>query len=235
MHQEVKIKIGKQDRCFVCGRNKQKLGDLIGIKVPYSSLTFIVHRQDCSNALGYGWKFKEPNIATKDQTQEPHLDVVSTLPLTKEAQEVIISDISKENGIKKLIIDSANYESSDKNYKLKEGIFKQRIDDEYQKARIKKIENFTCQIKKCGFYCTYVNKQGINLPIIEIHHIKNKHEGGTENMKNLIVLCPNCHAKADKGVIQFDMENRITKENGIQVEINDNHLFIDSSRYTEAI
>ena len=101
----------------VCGRNKQKLGDLIGIKVPYSSLTFIVHRQDCSNALGYGWKFKEPNIATKDQTQEPHLDVVSTLPLTKEAQEVIISDISKENGIKKLIIDSANYESSDKNYK----------------------------------------------------------------------------------------------------------------------
>ncbi len=34
---------------------------------------------------------------------------------------------------------------------------------------------------------------------LDVHHIKPKAEGGTNNLKNLIVLCPNCHRDAGRG------------------------------------
>lgn len=34
-----------------------------------------------------------------------------------------------------------------------------------------------------------------------VHHIKPRREGGPNNRMNLIVLCPNCHTKADRGAI----------------------------------
>ena len=36
---------------------------------------------------------------------------------------------------------------------------------------------------------------------LEVHHIVPVAEGGTEEEQNLIVLCPNCHKKADWGLI----------------------------------
>lgn len=35
----------------------------------------------------------------------------------------------------------------------------------------------------------------------EIHHITPRSEGGKNIAENLIVLCPNCHRKADRGII----------------------------------
>ena len=35
----------------------------------------------------------------------------------------------------------------------------------------------------------------------DIHHIKPREEGGPNKKSNLIVLCPTCHRKADRGVI----------------------------------
>jgi 5-methylcytosine-specific restriction endonuclease McrA len=35
----------------------------------------------------------------------------------------------------------------------------------------------------------------------EIHHIKPVKKGGKNRYSNLIALCPNCHARADKGEI----------------------------------
>lgn len=35
----------------------------------------------------------------------------------------------------------------------------------------------------------------------EVHHIQPRSEGGPNTRKNLIVLCPNCHRKADGGTI----------------------------------
>lgn len=35
----------------------------------------------------------------------------------------------------------------------------------------------------------------------EVHHIRPRSEGGTNDPENLIVLCPNCHNKADSGLI----------------------------------
>ena len=35
----------------------------------------------------------------------------------------------------------------------------------------------------------------------EVHHIKPLAEGGSDDFENLIALCPNCHALADRGAI----------------------------------
>lgn len=37
--------------------------------------------------------------------------------------------------------------------------------------------------------------------ILQVHHIIPVKEGGTNNADNLIVLCPNCHYKAHRGII----------------------------------
>ena len=34
---------------------------------------------------------------------------------------------------------------------------------------------------------------------LDVHHIKPRAEGGTNNRENLIVLCPNCHGDARRG------------------------------------
>ncbi|GEM_PF-6960348 len=147
----------------------------------------------------------------------------------RKEREKIISNMEKENDIKKLLEEAKNYGNVLPGYRFKNGqnTIKQRIDDEKQKARIKKIESFTCQIKKCTFYCTYINESGKNIPIIHAHHINSKHSGGNENIKNIIILCPNCHAKADKGLIKIDVDNKIVTENELPIEINDNHLFVN--------
>lgn len=100
----------------------------------------------------------------------------------------------------------------------------QRLADERQKERVKVIEGYKCQI--CEFFFYYRNVSGKMVPYAEIHHIKKKAEGGDENLSNLVVLCPNCHKKADKGVLQFDCKKKIVLDEGRQVQIKDKHLFI---------
>lgn len=38
----------------------------------------------------------------------------------------------------------------------------------------------------------------------DVHHIKPREEGGPNKKSNLIVLCPTCHRKADRGAISRD-------------------------------
>jgi len=144
-------------------------------------------------------------------------------------KEKILSKLQKENDINKLLEEAKNYSQKTSGYCVKKApaTLKQRIDDEKQKGRIKKIENFTCQIKKCSFNCSYKNKSGDEIPIIHAHHIKRKNLGGNEDIKNIIILCPNCHAKADNGIIKIDTNKKLVTENGQILEINDNHLFVN--------
>lgn len=68
-----------------------------------------------------------------------------------------------------------------------------RHESKMQKERIARIEDYTCQI--CGFRQSYVNANGRTRYIIEVDHIVEKSQGGGETVNNLLVLCPNCHAK----------------------------------------
>ena len=39
--------------------------------------------------------------------------------------------------------------------------------------------------------------------VIEVHHIIPKHLGGTDDQDNLIILCPNHHSLADRGMLEI--------------------------------
>ena len=63
--------------------------------------------------------------------------------------------------------------------------------------------------------------------IIHVDHIIEKSDKGSENLKNLWVLCPNCHAKKTCGVITIDLMTKRVSEGGREVKLlKDNHLFV---------
>ena len=120
----------------------------------------------------------------------------------------------------KIYEDAINFKEYDKQYVLGNDV-KRRIESKKQKERIAILENHTCQI--CGFYQSYINQYGHKRYIIEVDHIIEKSKGGGENMHNLLVLCPNCHAKKTYGIITIDDDYRVY-ENGQEIKIKDHHL-----------
>lgn len=67
---------------------------------------------------------------------------------------------------------------------------------------------YQCKCAICGWQISenLVIRKGKALPSYgcEIHHIVPVSEGGSGKLDNLIMLCPNCHKKADYGVITRD-------------------------------
>ncbi len=72
---------------------------------------------------------------------------------------------------------------------------------------LKQWYNYTCQI--CAI--------PIDLPsgdkYVEVHHLIPLEENGTDSLKNMICVCPNCHVKFHKGVFTWDFENKSLKNN----------------------
>ena len=67
---------------------------------------------------------------------------------------------------------------------------KYKIGEPKSKARkIQRLKEklFESRGKKCKT-CDYNN-----LNVIQVHHIIERHLGGTDDMDNLMILCPNCH------------------------------------------
>lgn len=65
--------------------------------------------------------------------------------------------------------------------------------DAYQMALIKKYRNFECQ-----FCFTKILKKDGNY-YIEACHIIPKSKGGSDELNNILILCPNCHKLFDLG------------------------------------
>ena len=60
-------------------------------------------------------------------------------------------------------------------------------------------------------FCEKCLKNGIVVPVDEVHHIKPLAEGGTHDRSNLIGLCKSCHAKihAERGDYQGSKKYRV--------------------------
>ena len=110
----------------------------------------------------------------------------------------------------------------DNQYTMSNKPRKVRKEDASQKRRIASLEDYTCQV--CGFSYSYTNAKGHKRWIIEVDHIIEKSRGGGETIGNLWVLCPNCHAKKTRGIIEINPRTKTVKENGNLISIKDNHL-----------
>lgn len=120
----------------------------------------------------------------------------------------------------KILQDALIYQDSEQQYTTANNT-KRRIESKKQKERIAILENHTCQI--CGFNQSYINESGNKKWIIEVDHIIEKSKGGGETIDNLMVLCPNCHAKKTYGIIKVDKDYRVF-ENNKEIPISDHHL-----------
>lgn len=121
--------------------------------------------------------------------------------------------------------DAEAFRSTGDGYTEKEGVHRVRKDNETQKRRVARIENYTCQV--CGYYREYTRKNGSKGWIAEVDHIVEKHLGSGEEMKNLWVLCPNCHTEKTRGVIILDCQGmRVLRNNHLVTLNHDAHLFI---------
>lgn len=133
-------------------------------------------------------------------------------------------DLLEHQNIEKIFKDAKKFVDFEEQYKYKTKDVKFRNESRIQKERIAILENHTCQI--CGFSQHYINPNGQKRWIIEVDHIIEKSKGGGENINNLLVLCPNCHAKKTFGVITID-ESMNVYENGKKINITNNHIQID--------
>lgn len=70
----------------------------------------------------------------------------------------------------------------------------------YQKTKLKKAVGLECEVPKCDISRS-----------LHIHHIKPRSEGGSNDLKNLIVLCRNHHADADAGSYSRSMLRQLTR------------------------
>lgn len=115
--------------------------------------------------------------------------------------------------------------SGGESHSIKQGPKKVRKESQIQKRRVAALEDYTCQI--CGFKYQYVRENGKPGWIIHVDHIRDKADKGMENLTNLWVLCPNCHAKKTCGVIKIDPEAKRITEGELEIKLlRDHHLFI---------
>lgn len=130
-------------------------------------------------------------------------------------------DVINEQNRDKIMSAARSFKDFEEQYVMAHS-HKVRHESRCQKERIATLENHTCQI--CGFYQSYANAAGKQRWIIEVDHILPKSEGGGETIDNLLVLCPNCHAKKTAGIIKVNSDYSY-KENGeMKSLLNNNHL-----------
>ena len=149
-----------------------------------------------------------------------NIEICSPKDFNPYTNEGLIYNETDNEDIDKIYEDAKNFKDFETQYALSDNI-KRRIESKKQKERIAILENHTCQV--CGFRQPYINSNGKKRYIIEVDHIIEKSKGGGECIENLLVLCPNCHAKKTYGIITIDSNFRVY-ENGKEIKIRDNHL-----------
>lgn len=132
--------------------------------------------------------------------------------------EIKVSEQSKNDVLRY----AKEYKDSGVHHVSKTVTKRERIESHTQKSRIKKLEDYTCQI--CSFKESYFNVKRKELFIIEADHILEKTNGGGETIDNIIILCPNCHEKKTRGIITIDIKKGQIYERGKPLVVRNNHL-----------
>ena len=145
--------------------------------------------------------------------------------MEQEREESILVSGSEQKKIEskskeELLKEAKNFKAHSREQQTTE--IKTRKENRRQKEIVKKIEDYRCQVCEDSFI--YENANGEKVRYVEVDHIKEYSEGGTEKLDNLWALCPTCHVKKTLGVITVNKDEGVIKEDGEEIKIRDNHL-----------
>lgn len=140
---------------------------------------------------------------------------------TTDDEEKIEDQISGKS-TQELLEEGMGFKPRPASYIEKAGHYKVRIESVKQKRIVKELNKYACQI--CGFSFVYKDTRGRDKKYAQVDHIIDKADGGTEELSNLWVLCPNCHAQKTFGVITVDKSKKTIKKNGEFIKIKTGHL-----------
>ena len=101
--------------------------------------------------------------------------------------------------IKHLVLETGSFDTHKlKNPNVKGWGYQRGINYGYANARAHALDrdNYTCQI--CGAKNTR----------LEVHHIKYRSQGGSDDLENLITLCEDCHHNLHKGKIELKVKGK---------------------------
>lgn len=81
---------------------------------------------------------------------------------------------------------------------------------EYVKLYALKKANGKCQ--SCGQEAPFRNKKGE--PYLEVHHLRRLSDGGPDDPRWVVALCPNCHSRIHNGEDGEDLNDILKRKNG---------------------
>jgi 5-methylcytosine-specific restriction endonuclease McrA len=158
-------------------------------------------------------------------SQEPEaLEAIENI-LEETKSEIVEARPLETPDISRLLKVARDYRGSGPGYKESSSPRKVRVENREQKRRVAEIENRSCQI--CGWSLEWTSADGVHKYRIDIDHIIEKSDKGSEELDNLWALCPNCHAEKTSGVITLDLKSKKVYRFGKEISLHhDRHLFV---------
>ncbi len=190
---------------------------LIPIEI-LSQYTYYANSKPYKGELRYFLRIRIDDDKYRLHSKDYELDITEYF---KPMEDDSYIDIINQQNPKNIMDLARSFKDFEEQYVIAHS-HKVRHESRCQKERIATLENHTCQI--CGFYQQYTNSAGKQRWIIEVDHILPKSEGGGETIDNLLVLCPNCHAKKTAGVIEVNSDYSYTEDGVKKSLLIDNHL-----------
>ena len=133
----------------------------------------------------------------------------------KEIEEIINNldnkfskNVSFQNQVDNLIKNKKRKEpKGSRNPKVYKSEVIQYIRDPAVTAWVLDLANGICE--SCKEPAPFIKPNGIKF--LEVHHVKQLADGGSDTITNAVALCPNCHSELHYGVNKFKKKNDIYK------------------------
>lgn len=166
---------------------------------------------------------KQLNMINPDShSMQAEILVESTL---EETQTVVNSNQLPHIDLQDIFETASSFKTVNQSFRINSNPHKERIESREQKKRIALLENFACQI--CNAKFEIENNNGEKCFRIDVDHIVEKSKGGGEEMRNLWVLCPNCHLNKTIGLLSVDINAKKVFYLHKEIRLHhDNHLFV---------
>lgn len=132
-----------------------------------------------------------------DIQQDNIKKIVTDVDYSETKVNIPVDEWKKEQDKRKVkSFDENNFIELAKKYKEKNIKEKTTTVKQYSRSILvgefaRRMANGICQL--CGENAPFLNKEGE--PFLEVHHIKELANSGSDSFDNVIALCPNCHRK----------------------------------------